>query len=104
MNNTPGWLRNYWSENPAKGCDRIDDLQNCKGRLTKEHAIYYAGRQVQEIWAVLDLCVYHHLREGLKKNINQAIAYSRATDDDLKKYPKLSIPHARAIQKLFLPN
>ena len=75
----------------------------CGGRLTFEHAIIYAGKQVQEKWAIIPLCWHHHLGEGLKKNINQAIAYSRATDEDLEQYPKINLPHVRAIQKLFLP-
>ena len=76
---------------------------DCDGRITLEHALYYAGKQLQEKYAIIPLCVYHHLVPGLQKRTNQAIAYSRATDEDLQKYPKLSIPHARAIQKLFLP-
>lgn len=60
----------------------------CNGRITWEHAIIYAGRQVQERWAIIPLCEFHHLGKGLNKQINIFIALSRATPEELKKYPK----------------
>ena len=92
------------SEDPFyKQCARIDDRKFCSGRITIDHAIYYAGKRLNEPWCLVPVCVYHHLGHGLHKNANQAVAYSRASDSDLAKYPKLSIPHARALQQLFLP-
>lgn len=64
MNNTPTWLKKKWSENPAKRCERWSENE-CSGRLTKEYALYYAGKQIQEDWAVIDLCWHHHLGKGL---------------------------------------
>lgn len=86
MNNTPKWLRDYWDKNPATKCERWKE-GTCKGRLTKEHAWIYGGKQIQEIWACLDLCWEHHLGEGLNKKLNQLIALNRATPQDLAKYP-----------------
>lgn len=68
-------------------CARFD--ADCRGRITWEHALIYAGRQVNEKFAIIPLCVYHHLGAGLVKKENQRIALERATDDDLKKYPRL---------------
>ena len=61
---------------------------DCNGRITWEHAFIYAGRQINEPWAIIPLCMYHHLGEGLNKKINKQIALSRATREDLQKYPK----------------
>lgn len=98
----PKKLREQLSEDPYYSvCAR--ENEECSGRITWEHACYYSGHKINEYWAIIPLCFFHHLGPGLKKNTNQAIAYSRATDADLQKYSKLSIPHARAIQKLFLP-
>lgn len=62
----------------------------CSGRITWEHAFTYAGKQVQEAWAIIPLCWHHHLGSGLVKRENQRIAASRASDADRAKYPKLS--------------
>lgn len=42
-----------------KVCARRDE-GNCDGRITWEHAIIYAGHQLQEAWAILGICAYHH--------------------------------------------
>ena len=60
----------------------------CAGRITWEHSFIYAGKQINEVWAIIPLCVYHHLGAGLEKEINQLIALKRATDIDLQKYPR----------------
>lgn len=53
-----------------------------------EHAFIYAAKQINELWAIIPLCWYHHLGEGLDKQQNQAIALRRATEHDLSKYPR----------------
>ena len=60
----------------------------CSGRVTWEHAWIYGGRQIQEKWAIIPLCVFHHLGAGLNKKENQKISLLRATEEDLLKYPK----------------
>lgn len=84
-----------------KKCVRQNE--ECKGRITIDHAVVYAGKRLNEYWSLIPVCWEHHLGAKFSRNINQAIAYSRATDEDFKKYPKLSIPHVRALQKMFLP-
>lgn len=66
----------------------LKNNQDCYGRLTIEHALIYSGRQIDEIWALLPLCWYHHLGPGLDKNFNRWVALCRATDEDLGKYSK----------------
>jgi len=70
-------------------CARAED-GGCNGRITWEHAILYAGRQVQERWAIIPLCYRHHLGDLLDKTKNVILATNRATDDDKKKYPRLN--------------
>jgi hypothetical protein len=60
----------------------------CAGRITWEHAIIWAGKQVNEVWAIIPLCHYHHQGGGLDKDKNRYLALKRATDADLAKYPK----------------
>lgn len=92
MNNTPQKLRNKWATEDLLGMKRIcmrSDERNCSGRLTKEHAMIYAGKQVQEEWAILDICEYHHGvnnfqdRGNLNKEKHVWIALNRATDERL---------------------
>lgn len=60
---------------------------DCAGRITWEHAFIYAGKQINEVWAIIPLCWHHHLGSGLNKELNQWISIQRATPDDLLKYP-----------------
>ena len=61
----------------------------CDGRITFEHAIIYAGRQLDEAWAIVKLCERHHgvnqyLDGGdLDKQENIRLALNRATDEEL---------------------
>lgn len=98
MNNIPPKLRQELSQDReyqqcARKCDG-----DCDGRITWEHAIIYAGKQVQARWAIIPLCEYHHAVNkhqdgpGLDKKKNQWIAFNRATDEELDQYPKAS-PH-----------
>lgn len=66
----------------------------CQGRLTLEHAFIYAGKQINEKWAIIAICAWSHdvdLYQGggnLDKKKNQYVALMRATNEDLEKYPK----------------
>jgi hypothetical protein len=86
MNNMPLKLRRECEADPYyQTCARSNG--DCKGRITYEHALIYAGKQVQEKFAIIPLCEFHHLGTGLVKKINEIIAYGRATIEDIKKYP-----------------
>lgn len=61
---------------------------NCKGRITWEHAIIWAGRQVNEKWAIVPCCENHNSGPAMVKDFNQHVALSRATEEDLAKYPR----------------
>lgn len=80
-------LRRQIAEDPfMKRCARAS--YECQGRITWEHAFIYAKKQINEAWAIIPLCWYHHLGKGMDKRINEQIALSRATQEDLAKYPK----------------
>lgn len=67
----------------------------CMGGLTWEHAIIYGGRQLDEAWAIVILCEYHHAvnnyQDGgdLNKELNVAIALNQATDEELMAVSKV---------------
>lgn len=99
MNNVPtkikkGWMNEAFDPNiKPRVCLRADE-GNCAGRLTKEHAIIFAGKQVQEEWAILDICAFHHgvdeyQDNGQKDNEKHTyLALCRATDDELRRISK----------------
>lgn len=68
---------------------------DCDGRITWEHALIFAGRQIDEAWAIIKICEYHHAVDrhqdgsGLDKQKNIWIALNRATDEELEKYSKV---------------
>ncbi len=97
MNNVPQKLRKQWQEEDWRGerrvCMRADE-GNCQGRLTKEHALYHAGKQLQDDWAILDICEFHHSvgpfqdRGDLKKEKHTWIALNRAPEARLRELSK----------------
>ena len=74
-------------------CARRGD-GNCDGRITWEHALVFGGRQIDEAWAIVKLCEYHHSvnkhqdGNGLDKEKNVWIALNRATEQELLEYSK----------------
>lgn len=76
-----------------KTCARkvVFDDHECQGRITFEHVIIFAGRQLNRKFAIIPLCEFAHSvgqfqNVGiLDKEINLYIAINRATDEELKK-------------------
>lgn len=97
MNNVPNKLRKKWQEEDWRGeirkCLRSDE-GDCQGRITMEHAIMYAGKQVQEEWAILPICEFHHGvnnfqdRGNLNKQKHVWIALNRAPEERLREMSK----------------
>lgn len=69
-----------------KTCIRVHE-GDCSGRITIEHSLIVAGRQCNELFALLPLCWSHHLVH-LDKRYNEWVALNRATDAELLKYAK----------------
>jgi len=96
MNNIPDKLRARLSDMVRmKFCARRLE-GGCGGRITWEHALIYAGKQVQEEWAIIALCFDHHLGPNLDKEKNVTIALLQATHEDLEKYPRSDWPRRKA--------
>ena len=92
MNNMPLKLREDCSNDPYyQVCARSN--ADCRGKITWEHALYFKGRELQEKFAVVPLCEWHHSVNqfqdggGMIKKYNEIIAMARATKEDKKKYP-----------------
>lgn len=68
----------------------------CQGRITWEHAILHAGKRVNEVWAIVELCAWAHSVDqfqdggGMNKRINEWLALSRIKDWESveRKYPR----------------
>lgn len=56
----------------------------CKGKVEWEHVFSYGKHQINEIWAIIPVCTYHHRGDGLNKRIHEWIALERADIDDLE--------------------
>lgn len=75
-----------------KTCARKDTFEDheCQGRITWEHVIIHAGKQLQAKWAIIPICEWAHSvgahQDGgdLDKEKNQYIAINRATDEELE--------------------
>jgi hypothetical protein len=78
-------------------CERAATFQDhaCGGRSTMEHCFIYAGRQIDEKWAIIRLCEFAHsvgpyaMNGILDKSKNRFIALKHATTEDLAKYPRV---------------
>ncbi len=84
MRPIPKKLREEIARDPfMKTCIRRNE--ECSGRIEWEHAFTYAGKQINEAWAIVPVCVYHHRGLGLDKEYNQYRAIIRADIEDLCK-------------------
>ena len=62
------------------------------GKIEWHHNLIYAGRQVNEKWCILPLSQEMHRiadRKDIKAKLNR-IMLSRATKEDLARYPKVN--------------
>ncbi len=98
MRTIPPALREQMAADPFyKICARARLLKDhiCSGDplngklIDWEHALIFAGKQINEVWAIVPICYWAHRGPGLVKEINVWIALNRASDADLAKYSKL---------------
>lgn len=62
---------------------------DCSGRIEWEHACLYAGKRINEPWAIVPCCTSHNRGQGIVKEYNRYRALLRANLSDLaRRYPK----------------
>ncbi|MDY0388544.1 MAG: hypothetical protein RBT65_15760 [Methanolobus sp.] len=65
-----------------------EKTHNCGGRITWEHAIIFAGKQINEKWAILPVCERHHGvnsyqdRGDIDKRFHEWMALTRLFNSD----------------------
>lgn len=73
----------------------LKEYHTCDGRITREHTLIYAGKQIDEAWAIIKLCAKYHGVDQfqdnglLNKEMNVWVALSKANDADLIRYSKV---------------
>lgn len=76
-----------------KKCAREDE-GNCSGRITWEHAIIHKGQRLDEAWAILGICAYHHEVDnfqdggGMNKEKHEWLALRQAPAGRLEELSK----------------
>lgn len=66
----------------------------CEGRITWEHCMIYAGKQIQQKWAIISLCERGHAVNNwqdagtMNKEVNVWVALNQATVAELSGYPR----------------
>lgn len=88
MNNMPAQLRMELDALPEYHKCILASAE-CQGRITWQHAVIYAGRQIQRQWAILPMCWRHHLGDLHDGTRDRKIALKRATNADKKEFPRL---------------
>lgn len=91
MNNIPPKLRDELAHDPYYTVCALKKLFNhrCEGRITWEHALIFAGKQVQARFAIVPLCEKAHsvnnFQDGgeLNKERNVWVALNRGSDEEL---------------------
>lgn len=72
----------------------------CEGKVEWHHAFMYAGKRVNEVWAILPLCKKHHdhltshVQTICKMAIRARIMFFKAKEYFLKTYPKSDLYYA----------
>lgn len=94
MNNIPVKLKKQLLADPEYKHCALKGLHECGGRITLEHAIIYAGKQVQARWAIIPVCAagqdvdQYQDSHRMNKEMNRWVALNRATDDELRAISK----------------
>lgn len=71
-------------------------VYGCTKRPEYEHCWTFVGKQINEHWAIIPVCEYHHRGKGLNKHYNQYISLKRAFENPewkenmLTKYGRLN--------------
>jgi len=83
-------IKDKMSNDPFyKECLIIND-GCCEGRIEWHHNLIFAGQQLDEKWAILPLCEFHHRNINTKMIKEQCdhVMLNRATDQELEAVSK----------------
>lgn len=90
MRPIPQKLRKEMSDDPYyEQC--VLTNHGCVGRIEWHHAVIFGGRQLNEKWAIVPLCQWHH-KNVENKEIKAKVMHivvNRATDDEIKRVSKV---------------
>lgn len=105
MNNTPSKLLKELRADPEYTRCSLLGYHTCGGRITLEHALIFAGRQVQERYAIIPVCAagqevdLYQDAGTMDKDRNRWVALNRATPDQLRGISKV-INYPRELARL----
>jgi len=90
----PKKMREELAQDPfMKKCALWD--AECMGRVEWNHAVTYAGKRLNELWAIIPLCTKHHKEEAknrmaIKEIVRDRIKHFGAEKEIKQRYPKLT--------------
>ena len=89
----PPDIREQLSDDPFMTYCIAGDGWDCDGRIEWQHALTYAGRRVNELWAILPMCSLHHRLQAAFRPHQEAamvkrIAHFGAEAEFRAKYPR----------------
>lgn len=61
---------------------------DCQGRIEYHHALIERNKRLQEAFAIVSACTYHHRGAGKNDAKWRLIAYKNASAEDFEKHPK----------------
>lgn len=94
MNNTPPKLKKELLADPEYQRCMLLGYHACGGRMTLEHALINAAKQVQKRFAIIGVCAagqevdQYQDAHTMNKELNVWCALNRATDDELRSISK----------------
>lgn len=96
MTPIPTRVRKEIASDPSYRVCKLTGLHGhvCGGRITMEHAMIYAGKQIQEKWAIISVCAAgqevdeYQDAHTMNKELNVWVALNQAIDDQLRAYSK----------------
>jgi hypothetical protein len=92
MRPIPLKMRQEMDEDPFMKTCAIAAIGGCEGKVEWHHTFLWGGKQISEPWAIVPACKKHHDMvngDRMIRELFKHISLKRATDEDLKKYPKV---------------
>lgn len=94
MTPIPAKIRKAIANDPRYRLCALEGVEGhvCGGRITMEHAFIYAGRQIQEKWAIVPICAAgqevdeYQDAHTMNKEMNQWVALNQATPEELVEF------------------